>query len=285
MIGESVHTHEQSSETQVEAAINGTLEVYIPVFFGVMTTVAAFIPLIIVPGRMGQFFGWLGITAIICLFFSLIESQLILPAHLAHRRTSSKKGAPNRFVERWVAFQGSMADGLERLGREQYGRALARAIEWRYVTAAIAVGVVVLTVALFASGRMRYQFFPAVEGDTVAAVLTMPQGVPIEQTEEAIAQLQRAVDTLAGELADEYPGQEIILHSVATDRTAARHERTAGYARERGRRASGRLQPRAHARATPRHRSVGDHATLEGTRRPDPRCDRIELLIGSVLRR
>jgi len=216
VIGEAVHSHELGSESQSDAAINGTLEVYIPVFFGVMTTVAAFIPLIIVPGRMGQFFGWLGLTAIICLFFSLIESQLILPSHLAHRRTSSKKGTSNPVVARWQGFQGAMASGLQRLGREQYGRALDRAIEWRYVTVAIAVGVVVLTVALFASGRMRYQFFPAVEGDTISVFLTMPQGVPLAQTETAVAQLQGASDELARQLEAEFPGVPMIHQTLAT---------------------------------------------------------------------
>ncbi len=216
VIGESVHSREGRSESQADAAIQGTLDVYVPVFFGVMTTVAAFIPLIIVPGRMGNFFGWLGITAIICLFFSLLESQLILPAHLAHRRIDSKRGRPNRVVAAWMSFQGGMADWLQRVGRESYGAALARALEWRYVTAAIALGLVVLTVALFASGRMRYQFFPAVEGDTVTATLTMPQGTPLEQTEAAVAQLQVASDALQAEFRQEFPEKPVILRTVAT---------------------------------------------------------------------
>jgi len=216
VIGESVHSHEQTAESQMDAAINGTLDVYVPVFFGVMTTVAAFIPLIIVPGRMGQFFSWLGLTAILCLAFSLIESQLILPAHLAHRRTSSKRGEPNRAVAAWIRFQSRMSDGLERFGTERYGRLLDRAIAWRYVTVALAVGIVILTVALFASGRMRYQFFPAVEGDTVTAMLTMPQGIPLAETERAVRQLERASDSLIEEFAREFPGEPIILQTVAT---------------------------------------------------------------------
>jgi multidrug efflux pump subunit AcrB len=216
VIGEAVHSHEGGSETQAEAAINGTLEVYIPVFFGVMTTIAAFIPLIIVPGRMGDFFGWLGLTAILCLVFSLIESQLILPSHLAHRRTDSKKAKANRFVGSWQRFQSTMANGLERIGRVHYGRALDVAIEWRYVTVAIALGVVLLTVTLFASGRMRYQFVPAVEGDIVTAFLTMPQGIPIDQTQAAIEQIQAAVDEIEREFETEYPDVPIIQQTVAT---------------------------------------------------------------------
>jgi multidrug efflux pump subunit AcrB len=216
VIGESVHTHEEAAENQTEAAIRGTQEVSVPVIFGVLTTVAAFLPLILVPGRMGQFFGVIGYAAILCLFFSLIESQFVLPAHLAHRRTRSKHGEPNRFVARWIAFQGGMAGGLERFARNGYGRALDSAIEWRYVTAAAAVGVLILTAALFESGRMRYQFFPSVDGDIVFATLDMPRGIPIEQTERAVAQLQRSADALKAELDGEVEGPSIVVHTFSS---------------------------------------------------------------------
>jgi multidrug efflux pump subunit AcrB len=216
VIGESVYTHEQKSGNQVEAAIKGTQEVYVPVIFGVMTSVAAFLPLILVPGSMGQFFGVIGYIAMLCLVFSLIESQLILPAHLAHRRTSSRRGEPNAFVAHWTRFQTKMSNGLERLAHEGYSRLLKFAIEWRYVTAASAVGVLILTAALFSSGRMRYQFFPAVEGDVIFASLTMPHGIPLERTEIAIAQLQHSADLLKAELDESIDGPSIVVHSFAS---------------------------------------------------------------------
>ena len=215
VVGESVHTREERGEPQLEAAVNGTLDVHVPVVFGVLTTVAAFIPLVTVPGRMGSFFAWLGFTAILCLCFSLMESQLILPAHLAHRATESKSRKPNSWSARWNRFQGGMGERLDRFADVHYRRALELAIEWRYATAAIAVGLVFVTIALFASGRMRYQFFPAVEGDVITAMLTMPQGIPIERTELAVAQMQAATDALIRQLDEEFPSQPIILRSVA----------------------------------------------------------------------
>lgn len=209
VIGESIHTHEQEGRSQEEAAIKGTQEVYVPVVFGVLTTVAAFLPLIFVPGPMGQFFGVIGYTAILCLAFSLIESQLILPSHLAHRRTRSKSGTPNIFVARWQAFQEAMSGGLERFAKNTYGRLLEGAIEWRYVTVASAIGVLILTSALFSSGRMRFQFFPPVDGDLIFATLTMPQGIPLERTERAVAQLQESAYRLKEELDAEIPGPSV----------------------------------------------------------------------------
>jgi multidrug efflux pump subunit AcrB len=216
VIGESVYRHEQNGEDQATAAIRGTQEVSVPVIFGVMTTVAAFLPLILVPGRMGQFFGVIGYVAILCLAFSLIESQLILPSHLAHRRTRSKHGEPNPLVARWIRFQSMTSGWLERVANIHYGRLLERAIELRYVTVAGAVGVLILTAALFSSGRMRYQFFPAVEGDMIFATLTMPRGVPVERTELAIAQLQASAEALKRELDEEIPGPSIVSYMFSS---------------------------------------------------------------------
>jgi len=216
VIGESVHTFEEELGDQVEGAIKGTQNVYVPVFFGVMTSIAAFLPIVLVPGRMGSFFGVIGVTAIICLVFSLVESQFILPAHLAHRRITPKSGKSNAAVERWTAFQNKMVGGLERLGSIHYRKLLDDAIEWRYAVVVGAIGVLILTVALFASGRLRYQFFPSVSGNIAYATLTMPQGVPLERTEIAVAQIQSAADRLRAQLDEEIPGPSIVVHTFAS---------------------------------------------------------------------
>lgn len=216
VVGESVYSHEVRSGNQVQAAIDGTKEVYIPVTFGVLTSIAAFIPLIIIPGRMGSFFGTIGIVAIACLVFSLIESQWILPGHLAHRRTRPKHGEPNRVVSAWLRFQGRLASGLETLAAIRYRASLERALEWRYTTAAIALGLVLITVALFSSGRMRYQFFPAIEGDLIYASLTMTRGVPIEETEAAVEKMRLAAEELGRELAEETGGETFIKYTMTS---------------------------------------------------------------------
>jgi len=216
VVGDSVYTHERNAEDQVQAAIRGTQEVATPVIFGVLTTVAAFLPLLLAPGRMGRFFSVIGLAAILCLVASLVESQLVLPAHLAHRRTRSKTGTPNAFVRRWTAFQEGIADAMERLAQVSYGGALRRAIEFRYVTAAAALGLVLVTVALFASGRMRYQFFPAVEGDVVFASLVLPRGTPLERSLESLDRLEASAAALRAEIDAETGEPSIFLHTVSS---------------------------------------------------------------------
>ena len=217
VVGENVYTHESKHEDQRRAAITGTQEVYVPVIFGVLTTVAAFFPLLIVPGRMGKMFVVIGATVIVCLLFSLIESQLILPAHLAHRRTRSKRGSSNTVVRGWSSFQEGMATRLEHFARDIYRPFLERALEWRYLTVAIGIGVLILTASLFTSGRMAFQFFPPVEGNRVSASLTMPRGTPLEMTARAVDKLESAAEALRAQIDSTRPeGEPSIFQHVLT---------------------------------------------------------------------
>ena len=89
VVGENVYTNQRLGGSSLEASITGTQQVSIPVIFGVLTTVAAFTPFLFAPGTMGQIQGIIGTVVMCCLVFSLIESQLILPAHLGHKGSDS----------------------------------------------------------------------------------------------------------------------------------------------------------------------------------------------------
>ncbi|MFP6815600.1 MAG: efflux RND transporter permease subunit, partial [Pseudomonadales bacterium] len=171
VVGERVHGHEQMGKPPVQAAIDGAWEVSIPVIFGVLTTMAAFLPLILLTGRMSGFFGVVGWVVIIALIFSIIESQLILPSHLAHRNHAE---ASHGFSKRWNAIQGRLAGSLENFAKHQYQPFLKKAIENRYITGATGVAILILAIALIASGRVVFTFFPSIEGDRVYATLEMP---------------------------------------------------------------------------------------------------------------
>jgi multidrug efflux pump subunit AcrB len=192
VVGERIYTYEQRGAPGRDAAVRGTLDVSVPVVFGVLTTVAAFSPLMFVPGRMGQFFAVLGGTVILCLLLSLVEALLILPAHLAHRR----KEADGARKGRWSRMQDRVSGGLESFVARYYEPALERVLDWRYLAVAVAVGVMILTGSLFVSGRITFQFFPGVEGDRIYATLTLPQGTPLAATQAAVRQLEAATDAV-----------------------------------------------------------------------------------------
>jgi multidrug efflux pump subunit AcrB len=223
VIGENVHTHQERAEDPLEAAIVGTQEVAVPVIFGILTTVAAFLPMILAEGMMGDFFGTIGMVVVVCLFFSLIESQFVLPAHLGHHAMSApsekRVREPSPIQVRWKALQATMAGSLTRLAREGYRPVLERALEWRYSVLAGAIALLAITMSTLGAGYIKFSFFPQIESDFISATVVMPAGTPVEVTEEAVAQLEAAaIRTKAGLDAEHEAigGGSLVKHMLAT---------------------------------------------------------------------
>jgi multidrug efflux pump subunit AcrB len=214
--GENVHTRQQRDPDRLRAAIKGTQEISVPVTFGVLTTVAAFSPLLFLPGAFGRFTRTIPIIVIAALLFSLIESKLVLPSHLAHGTGGNGERAGGNPVSRvWVRFQSRVAAGLERFIHQRYWPFLARCLEWRYTTVAAAMAGLLLTVGVVAGGHLRFTFMPQVEADNVAAYLTMPQGTPAEETAKVVDLLHREAQSVRAEVANEH-GDDVFRHVMAT---------------------------------------------------------------------
>jgi len=232
VVGENVHRHQQRGEGAHASAIAGVQEVATPVIFGVLTTVAAFFPLLVSPGTLGQVFGAIGMVVILCLLFSLIESQLILPAHLGHMRIdrpSDREGLRegNGVGARWQRLQRKIAGSLEDVAANRYLPLLATALRWRYVTLSIAVATLMVTLSFVKGGYIKQTFFPAVESDYVSARLVMPPGTPFEVTGAAVREIEAAGKRLKASLDEEVSvaGQSVIKHVFATvgEQSTGRH--------------------------------------------------------------
>ncbi len=220
VIGENVHRHQESAEAPLAAAIAGAQEVAIPVIFGVLTTVAAFVPMIQAPGVMGQIFGTIGTVTICCLLFSLIESQLVLPAHLGHMKIQprSREVAGGGVKARWQRFQRACSTSLERLAENGYRPALERALEWRYTTLAVAIALLLVVGGVIRAGLLTFSFFPPIDADYVTARLTMPPGTPVEMTEAAVRQVEAAARRVKDQLDLEYrvEGHSVVKHILTS---------------------------------------------------------------------
>lgn len=197
VIGERIHAYELIESDGRVAAIKGTTEVAVPVFFGVLTTIAAFIPVVSVESDLGKMLSAIGLTVMLCLVFSLIESQLILPSHLAHRRKARGQSA---LGSRWEAFQERISGALENFANTNYRHRVSAAVRGRYTTLACALGAMILVLAMIASERIIFQFFPAVTADDLYARIELPEGTPLSVTLEATARLEAAADRLSTEL-------------------------------------------------------------------------------------
>ena len=202
VVGENTYTEHQRTGEPLEGAIRGAQGIAVPVFFGVATTVAAFAPMLFIPGSMGRITRVLPMIVIACLVFSVIEAMLVLPSHLGHTRKTFDAEPVRPLSIRWRRLQDHIAHWLERLITQKYRPALERALEWRYLTIASASVLLMLTVGLLAGGWLRFTFQEPVEGDVIVADLTMAPGTPVDVTARAIDQL-RAAAVRVQERADE----------------------------------------------------------------------------------
>lgn len=218
VVGESIHTRQQRSGDRLQGAIGGVQAVTVPVIFGVLTTVAAFAPMLMVPGPMGQVFAVMAKVVIACLVFSLVESQLVLPAHLAHGHDRPERPPRTAFQRRWKALQAGLGTSLERFADGPYRRFLGSSLVWRYTAIAVAVACLLVTVGTVRSGRMRFSFFPPIEADYLSARLTMPQGTPIGTTLAGVRQLEEAAEALRARLDPVYAaeGASVVQHVLAS---------------------------------------------------------------------
>lgn len=199
IVSENIHSHQEREVDKVGAAIRGAQEVSKPVVFAVLTTVAAFLPLLLVPGTTGKIMRVIPAVVIPTLLFSLIESLLVLPNHLSHWKVSPTKEGFSLFGY-WSQIEVAFGRRLEAFIKNVYRPLLAFALHWRYLTVSVAVGILMVTMGLVAGGWIRFQFFPAVEGDNMAAVLTMPLGTPAAVTRRAVERIESSALALRDEL-------------------------------------------------------------------------------------
>ncbi|MFV2057533.1 MAG: efflux RND transporter permease subunit [Thiohalomonadales bacterium] len=209
--GENVYRHLRDSETGIDAAINGTREVALPVTFGVLTTVAAFVPIAMMDGYRGAIFAQIPAVVIPVLLFSLIESKFVLPSHLKTVRLPKHETATSGF-SRW---QQSFADRFEQAILKYYRPLLALSLRYRYATLAIFVGVLAIIVSLTLTGWSKFVFFPRIQTETAKASLTMPSGTAFDVTDRYIIKITAAARTLKEKYRPLNAGQDLILNILS----------------------------------------------------------------------
>jgi multidrug efflux pump subunit AcrB len=211
VVGERVNERIEQGEPAHLAAPRGTWEVMSVAAFGVFTTMIAFMPMFGVQGVSGNIWRQIPWIVIPVLLVSLIETNLILPAHLTHLKPVDPEH-PNRFLR----LQQRIAGTLDLFVRRIYGPLLEKLIVWRHATVAAFASVLLVILGLLASGRLvKFEFFPRVEAELISAKLTLPNGVPVETTEAAVRKLEEAALAIQREVEDEL-GQPIIRHLLAS---------------------------------------------------------------------
>ena len=211
VVGERVNERIEQGEPAHLAAPRGTWEVMSVAAFGVFTTMIAFMPMFGVQGVSGNIWRQIPWIVIPVLAVSLIETNLILPAHLTHLKPVDPNH-PNRFLR----LQQRIAGTLDRFVTNVYGPLLEKLIVWRHATVAAFAALLLITLGLLASGRLvKFEFFPRVEAELISAKLTLPNGVPVETTEAAVRRIEEAALAIQREVEDDL-GRPIIKHLLAS---------------------------------------------------------------------
>jgi len=211
VVGENVYTRIQGGEHPREASWKGTHEVGVVVIFGVLTTMAAFTPMLGLSGVSGKIWPNIPLVVIPVLFFSLIQSKLVLPAHLALLKPTSTKPKTNPLFK----LQGAIAGGLERFIEAIYTPFLAICLKFRYLVWVSFMGMAAIAVALVTTGWIPFQFFPKVEGEILSAKLEMPLGAPFSETQKAVKRLEEAALELGIQVND-LKGNSVVVNALAT---------------------------------------------------------------------
>jgi multidrug efflux pump subunit AcrB len=189
IVGEAVYERVEQGYTGADASIYATQLVLKPLVASVLVTMIAFSPLMFLSGDVRQFTSAISLVIMSTLFFSLVESLIILPAHLSHVTLPKSNDS---FFGRLMDFQQKCAHSVVWFAQNIFGPVLRAAVRWRYATFAVFVAIFMVAIGLMGSGRIKQTFMPDVEGDFMFVSIQMPTTTPFSRMKEVAAQLDAA---------------------------------------------------------------------------------------------
>jgi multidrug efflux pump subunit AcrB len=198
-------------KASVATVIAGAKKVATPSTIGVLTTMAAFAPILFVGGAAAPFFEAIAMVVILCLLFSLVESKLILPAHLVGLKMGRPTTSRIAFLERW---QKTIGERLSYFVENRYLPFLRLCLLHRYATLAGFLALLIISISAVNSGIARFEFFPNVPGDGVEARVTMQDGTSAEVLEETLSRVEAAAYEVDAEYRRTHPEDRGLIEHV-----------------------------------------------------------------------
>ncbi len=210
VIGESIYTEIREHGHSTDNVIRGAHKVSMPATFGVLTTIAAFTPLLMIDASFAAFFRAIAIVVTACLVFSLVESKWILPAHLAHMKYKPIDPNKANFIEE---IQAKFRIWLEGIVENRYKPLVKKAIAKRYNTMAIFVAIFMVSLGLTSAGLVKNEMFPNIPSDFIQGQLTMANGTSIKQRNAALDKISESI-LAVGEENIQQNGKSIVKHTM-----------------------------------------------------------------------
>lgn len=201
---ENVYTKLKDGMEPLEAATLGTQEIAVPVTFGALTTIVAFVPMMFYDGFYGSFMKQVPPVVAAVLLFSLLESKLALPCHMKHVKVHRKK------LNGFERFQKRVADSLEVFVHRFYEPTLRLATRHRYITLSLFFAAGLASVGYFMSGRMGFVNMPSIDRNRIFAVISMPRDSQVPETAARTDYVASFLPQLKKEFSDPVTGKPYI---------------------------------------------------------------------------
>ncbi len=223
VVGESVYEARQQQKDPIKGTIQGVHKVSTATIFGCMTTIAAFYPLLLIQNDLARIFAGFSVVVIIALLASLLESKLILPAHLARVRLDAP---PSQYLPAriWGFFQQKASNILEYKNKKIYVPLIRFLLHHRYSTLIIFITVGVIGIGAMVQGKIRMVFFPDIPGQIITVRLNMYNGSPMHLLHDNVAIIEKNSKELNSNLQQELDTE---LPPIANTMTAVLGENSA----------------------------------------------------------
>ncbi|MDP3528559.1 efflux RND transporter permease subunit [Methylicorpusculum sp.] len=198
IIGENIYHYLQEGMQPYEAAVKGAREMAMPVTFSILTNVAAFMPLLFIPGVTGKIYVMVPLVIITVFLLSLFESLFILPNHLSRLKKPKAHG-----IEAWIhTYQQKFSKAFRHWVLRRYGPFLDWSLQHHYLIVLFGFALLFATFSFALSGRIGFTAFPKTESDFSRVAVSMPFGTPAKQTEIVVQHLTEAAQRVAESIPD-----------------------------------------------------------------------------------
>ena len=193
VVGEDALAHYEMGEPPLQAAEGGAHRMLVPVTASSLTTVAAFLPLMMIGGEMGNILFAIPLVIIAVIFASLLESFLVLPGHLKGALKGVKPPAPD-------SLRAKLETAIDHFRYTTFRNWVRWSLQNRAVILAATFGLMVVSIGLLAGGRLAFVFFPSPESTKVNAYIQFVSGTPAETVERFTEQVYQALRKTEQEL-------------------------------------------------------------------------------------
>ncbi|MDF1667702.1 MAG: efflux RND transporter permease subunit, partial [Planctomycetota bacterium] len=201
----------------MQAALDGTTEVAVPVFASTLTTVAAFLPLFMVTGVMGKFISVLPLAMLSCLLVSLVEAMFILPVHLRHESDNEAgKDRPLSFLGKVRGkIRGAVTGMFDVFIAKVYEPSLKLCLNYRLVTFSVFAASLITAAGIFLGGFVGMVPFPKDESEDYIARLRLADGTPLETTLEHLQRIEKSAKDLNSIFKERNLGNDVVERVIA----------------------------------------------------------------------